>query len=111
MLNTMYKIYVMVLEDRLGREMEEKEMLPHSQIRFRKGMSAKDNIYVLNYAVNRVMQREGGRVWALFVDIKSTFDSVDRGVLWRALEERGVSEELLERLKVEVEVVRMFQNF
>lgn len=62
-------------------------------------MSAKDNIYVLNYVVHREMQREGGEVWALFVDIKSAFDSVDRGVLWRALEERGVSEELLERLK------------
>lgn len=55
----LYKIYAMVVEDRLERGMEEKEMLPHSQIGFRNGMSAIDNIYVLNYAVNR--DATGGR--------------------------------------------------
>lgn len=89
LLNTMYKIYMMVLEDRLEREMEEKGMLPHSQVGFRKGMSAIDNIYILNYAVNREKQREGEGIWALFVDIKSAFDSVDGGYCGEHWRRRG----------------------
>jgi len=44
-----------------------------------------DNIYVINYVVNRNI--EGGRegVIALFVDLKATFDSVDRRVLVKVM--------------------------
>lgn len=34
-----------------------------------------------------------------FVDFKAAFDSIDRKLLWKTLEERGVSQELKERKK------------
>jgi len=58
-----------------------------------------DNIYVLNYLVNRQLGRKGGKVVALFVDLKAAFDSVDREVLSEALRERGVREGLVERIE------------
>jgi len=53
-------------------------------------MDTIDNIFTLNYFINRQIGRKGGKLIAVFVDLKATFDSVDRGILLRALRERGV---------------------
>jgi len=99
LLSTLYKVYVAVLAEKLREEMERKGIIPPNQTGFRKGMGTVDNIYVLNYLVNRQLGREGGKVVALFVDLKTAFNSVDREVLIEALRERGVSEGLVERIE------------
>lgn len=43
-------------------------------------MGTIDNVYTLNYLINRQLGKKKGRVVALFIDLKSAFDSVDRGV-------------------------------
>lgn len=58
-----------------------------------------DNIYVLNFLVNRQLQRKGGFVVATFVNLKVAFDSVGRKVMMEALKGRGVRERL--RSKIE----------
>lgn len=40
-----------------------------------------DNVYVLNYIINKELVRKGNRVIAFFVDFKAAFDSVNRKVL------------------------------
>lgn len=72
-------------------------MLPESQVGFRKGKEVMDNIYTLNYVVKREIAR-GNKIVVTFVDLKTAFDSVDRGVLGRSLEERGASVRLRERI-------------
>lgn len=47
-----------MLTERLKEEMEEKSMVPQSQTGFRKGMEVIDNIYVLNFLVNRQLKKE-----------------------------------------------------
>ncbi|XP_046145496.1 trichohyalin-like [Osmia bicornis bicornis] len=96
---TLYKIYAAILTERLREEAEEKGMIPANQTGFRRGMGTVDNIYVLNYLVNRQIKREKGKVIAFFVDLKAAFDSVDRGVLLEALKQRGVREGLRTRIK------------
>lgn len=41
---TLYKVYVGMLTERLKKEMEEKNMVPQSQIGFRRGRGVMDNI-------------------------------------------------------------------
>lgn len=82
---TAYKIYATVLAERLRAETDEKDILPPSQAGFRKGMGTMDNIYVLNYLINRQLEKKGGSLVLLFVDMKAAFDSVDRGILVRAM--------------------------
>ncbi|XP_046145234.1 uncharacterized protein LOC123988602 [Osmia bicornis bicornis] len=96
---TLYKIYTAVLTERLRQEAESKKMIPDNQTGFRKGMGTMDNIYVLNFLVNRQIKKEKGKVMACFIDLKAAFDSVDRGVLMEALRERGVRKGLRERIK------------
>ena len=94
-----YKIYVEVLRKRLEDQVEEKESTPHNQTGFRKGMGTVDNIFVLNYLVNRNLSQKKGKLIVLFVDFKAAFDSVNRNILWKAMKEREVDEELLDRIK------------
>jgi len=94
---TLYKVYAMILGERLEEEVEGKGIVPQNQTGFRKGMGAIDNIYTLNYLVNRQVSRRKGKLVACFVDLKAAFDSVDREVLGRVLRESGVREGLVER--------------
>jgi len=99
LLSTLYKIYVMVLTERLNEEIEEKGIVPHNQTGFRRGMGTIDNIYVMNYLINRQLEKKGGRLVAFFVDLKAAFDSVDREVLIGAMREREVREGITKRVE------------
>ncbi|XP_076660538.1 uncharacterized protein LOC143363894 [Halictus rubicundus] len=72
-------------------------MLPASQTGFRKGVGCVDNIYVLNYLLNRQVRRKERKMVIFFVDLKAAFDAVDREILVKALRERGVREGLVVR--------------
>jgi len=89
----LYKVYTMILGERLEEEVERKGIIPQNQTGFRKGMGMVDNIYVLNYLVGRQLSRKKGGLVACFVDLKAAFDSVDREVLGRVSGEvRGCAE-------------------
>lgn len=54
---TLDKIYTTALTERLRGEVEGKELIPPNQTGFRKGLGTVDNIYVLNYIVNRQIEK------------------------------------------------------
>lgn len=58
LLPTAYKVYASVLANKLRKEIEEKELIPKSQ-EFRKGRGIIDNIYCINYLVEREVGRGG----------------------------------------------------
>ncbi|XP_024868251.1 trichohyalin-like [Temnothorax curvispinosus] len=91
------EVYTAILAERIREEIEGKRMVPHNQTGFRRGMGTIDNIYVLNYMVNRRLEKKGGKLIACFVDLKAAFDSVDRGILIKAMRERGIREGLVRR--------------
>lgn len=103
---TLYKIYMMVLVERIRKEVKEKGIVPKNQTGFRKGMETMDNIYVLNYMINRQLKRRIGRMTAMFVDLKAAFDSVDRGKLMEAMEESGIRKGLKKRMEEVLEETR-----
>lgn len=57
-----------------------------------------DNSYVLNYLINRRIEKKGRKLVAFFVDLRAAFDSVDRGMLVKVMRERGIREGLVERV-------------
>lgn len=92
--------YVAILAERLRNEVERNGMISASQTGFRKGVGTIDNIiieHMLNYLINRQVGEKGGRMIAVFLDLKAAFDSVDRGVLIEAMKAKGVREGLIER--------------
>jgi len=95
---TLYKIYTAVLAERLREEIEEKGLIPPNQTGFRRGMGTMDNIFVLNYLINRQIEKKGGKMVAVFIDLRAAFDSVDRKILLRMMRRRGVREGIIERV-------------
>jgi len=84
---TLYKVYTGVLADRLRAEVEKKSIIPDNQAGFRKGKSTIDNVYVLNYIVNRNLGKKGEKIVAFVIDLRAAFDMVDREILKRTMEE------------------------
>lgn len=95
---SLHKVYMSVLGERLKEEMEEKKIIPPNHTGFRKRMVTMDNIYMLKYLINKRLGRKKGKVIAMFVDLKAAFDLVDRRVLMEAMRQRGIREELIERV-------------
>ncbi|KAL6431964.1 hypothetical protein ACFW04_007414 [Cataglyphis niger] len=73
--STLYKVYASVLAGRLSKEVEEKGLVPQNQTGFRRGLGTMDNIFVLNYLVNRQLSKKKGKLIAFFIDLKAAFDS------------------------------------
>lgn len=96
LLSTAYKIYASVLANKLKKEMKEKDLVPESQAGLRKRRVI-DNIYCLNYLVGRDVGRRK-KIVAALVDLKAAFDSVDRRIMGRKLEEGGVSRNLRKKI-------------
>jgi len=71
-----YKIYVLILARRIRAEVEERGIMPANQMGFRKGMGTMDNIFTLNYLINRQLSKAKNMFVALFVDLKTAFDSM-----------------------------------
>lgn len=94
-MDTAYKIYANILEERLRKETEKK--LEDGQFGFREGRGTTDAIYVLNYVVSRELGKKKGKIFAFFADLKAAFDKVDRtklgGMMRRAWYRREVKEE------------------
>ncbi|CAB0041329.1 unnamed protein product [Trichogramma brassicae] len=53
LLPTAYKVYTEIIRGRLVKEIEEKKILPEGQAGFRKGRSTMDNLYTLNYVIQK----------------------------------------------------------
>lgn len=62
-----------------------------------------DNIYILNNIVQRKSQKRS-KVYVLFVDLKAAFDRIDREKLWRIMEEKGIDNKMIGRVK------KMYEN-
>ncbi|XP_043464490.1 uncharacterized protein LOC122499949 [Leptopilina heterotoma] len=94
-----YKVYAEVVRKRLEEVVERMGLIPHNQTGFREGMGTVDNIYALNFLVNRSIKKEKGKLVAVFVDFKAAFPSVNRGILWKTLRDFGIGQGFIERIK------------
>ena len=68
-----------------------------SQTGFREGLGCEVNILRLVDSLrymreNRTKEQE--KLWSLYIDLKSAFDSVDHEILFKKLKELGISDEL-----------------
>lgn len=105
-MSTLYKVYMEVLAKRLRKNVEGKRVTPGNQTDFRKGLETIDNIYVINYLVNRQLGKKKGSLVALFSGFEGSFDSVDKGVLVETMKEREIRAGLVQRVKETIKETR-----
>jgi len=107
LLNSAYKIYAGIITERLKEEAEREKALQETQAGFRKRRGTMDNVYILQHVIKRELGKKGGRIFGFFIDLKAAFDKVDREELWIAMEKRGISIGLINRIK---EIYRSTKN-
>lgn len=73
----------------MREEIDTKKLIPENQTGFRKRKGTLDNIYTLNYLINRQLTKKGGKMVALFVNLKAAFDSANREEIIRGNKGKG----------------------
>lgn len=96
LMDTAYKIYANILNERLKKEIEKK--LEEGQFGFREERGTTDAIFVLNHVVNKELITKGGKIFAFFADLKAAFDKIDRTKLEEMLKRAGISLRLRRRI-------------
>ena len=99
LLNVISKIFPKALNSRLSSWAEECKVHHEEQAGFRHGYSTVDQIFVLQSMVQKYLCRKRGRLYVMFVDFATAFDSVSHFLLWYRLIKLGVHGKFLQILK------------
>ena len=84
------KLYPLVLLGRLDEWAERYGVRANGQFGFKRGRGTDDGAFVLNHVIE-AYKSWGKPVYAVLVDFRKAYDSVDRPTLWRCLEQLGGS--------------------
>ncbi|XP_039300680.1 uncharacterized protein LOC120355972 [Nilaparvata lugens] len=103
--NSIYKVFVGCLLNRLEQWVTQRKIIRENQAGFRKGYSSVDNIYVLYNLIRYHMLVRNKKVYCFFVDFKAAFDSIDREALFYRLLEIGISNKFVRVLRALYEKV------
>ena len=95
LMNSLTKVFTGIVNVRLNEWCEKENIL---QSGFRKNRGCVDNIFCLNSIIQIRIQKQKGKLYALFVDFKSAFPSVDHNLLWKKLTSKGVSSKIVKIL-------------
>ena len=92
------KCYTSILNDRLRRWLEEKDVIVENQAGFRKHYSTSDQIFNL-YAIVQKCFSKSKKLYVAFVDFKKAFDSVRHDKLLEAISSLGMNGKFVVSLK------------
>jgi hypothetical protein len=95
LINNIVKIFTRLLEARLTVWAEKCGVLSEGQNGFRKGRNCLDNIFVLQSMIYYQIEMKKRKLYGLFIDFESAFDSVPHALLWRRLGSIGKSSKII----------------
>ena len=98
LLNVITKIFTQILNKRLLHWADAAQILCEFQSGFRPSRGCLDNIFVLN-AIIQMKILAGRKVYAVFIDFRRAFDSVNHTLLWNKLSRFGVSKKFINILR------------
>ncbi len=84
----MTKLYSLILLGRLTEQIKNKDLISPNQIGFMTCTS--DHIFLLRTMVEKVVKKNRGKLYAVFIDFKKAYDTVDRRKLFTRLRDIGV---------------------
>jgi hypothetical protein len=88
---TILKLLTSILSKRLQEWSIKNKHISQFQAGFRKGMGTMEQVFGLLTLVQSKLKSKNGKLFAIFVDARSAFDSVSHSKLWRTLNKMGIS--------------------
>ena len=98
LISTLCKLLTKMIAKRVGTVIERSMILNDNQNGFRKDRRTTDNIFILQ-TLQEQQKNNGDKLFCLYVDIKSAYDSVSRPILYHKLEQFNFPTELTSFLK------------
>ena len=68
------------------------------QFGLKKGRGTMDVIYMINYVINRKLNKKGRKMFAFFANLKAAFDNVDRKLLYEIMGKMQIKNNLRHRV-------------
>ena len=99
LMNCITKIFTTLLFRRLIKWSEINKIIPESQCGFRPGRSCDDVLFSLQAKIAIALAKQGGKLYAVMIDSKRAFDSVDHNILWETLYIVGISAQMIRVLQ------------
>lgn len=97
-LNTSAKLFSALLYSRLNQWVKSAKILHELQAGFRENYSTVDHIFTL-FNIAEIYRNKQKKLYAVFVDFRAAFDSVDREALFYKLYRTGVSSKIINTLR------------
>ena len=94
LMDTVGKIFCMLVNERLKGCFESKAVLSEEQNGFRMGRRGEDNLFIVRELMDECMREKKSGYFA-FLDIEKAYDRVNRRILCKVLEKCGVSDKLI----------------
>ena len=85
------KLFSFILLTRLTNFIDIKNLISPQQIGFMKGKSTADHIFLLHTIVEKVVKKNRHKLFAVFIDFKKAYDTVNRGLLMKRLQNLGIN--------------------
>ena len=101
-----YKVFMLILRERVQKWAEEGRLMGDLQGGFRKGRMTEDNLFILNGIIELKKER-GEELLVTCLDLEKAYDRVDRGKLWEVMRKRGMTEGMVKVLEKIYEEVRI----
>lgn len=99
--STLGKLYAIILEKRITAWAEGRGLRARGQAGFRNDYRTIDNAFVLQTLIEKSKFSPLGpnKLYTCFVDFSKAFDTIPRDLLWKRLEEIGLSNEMIMAVK------------
>ena len=98
-MSVVYKAMCLIVQERLVKVVEEKQLLAEEQGGFRRGRGCRDQFLSLSLLGQTMIARRRKGMLAAFIDFKRTYDRVDRTKLWSCLEGSGLEGRMVDFLR------------
>ena len=111
LLNTVTKLFTCLLANRIQQLTEEEGIIHDNQAAYRKGRGCEDHVFTLNAIIQRQLnkkmntwgkgksQAKYGKLYACFIDLAGAFDSCNHDLLWKRLDEEGLSSKIIMKIR------------
>ena len=85
------KLFSFILLGRLVKFIDLKKLISPKQIGFMKGMRTSDHIFFLQTVIEKFVKKNKKMLFAVFIDFKKAYDTVDRNILINRLKQLGIN--------------------
>ena len=99
----MAKLYSLILLGRLTEHIKKKNLISANQIGFMTCTS--DHIFLLQTIIEKVVKKNKNRLYAVFIDFKKAYDTIDRSKLFMRLQDIGINGTFLKNIKSMYETI------